>query len=63
MSQPKTRIWILLVPVPSILKFPRLKRDNFPLFETLFWLRVVQTQTVLFLKSMSERGGSDIERL
>ena len=38
MSQPKTRIWILLVPVPSILKFPRLKRDNFPLFETLFWL-------------------------
>ena len=26
-------------------------------------LRVVQTQAILFLKSMSERGGSDIERL
>ena len=25
-------------------------------------LRVVQTQTILFLKSMSERGGSDTER-
>ena len=27
------------------------------------FLRVVQTQIILFLKSMSERGGSDIERL
>ena len=26
-------------------------------------LRVVQTQVILFLKSMSERGGSDLERL
>ena len=26
-------------------------------------LRVVQTQAILFLKSMTERGGSDIERL
>jgi len=26
-------------------------------------LRVVQTQAILFLKSMSERSGSDIERL
>ena len=26
-------------------------------------LRVVHTQAILFLKSMSERGGSDIERL
>ena len=26
-------------------------------------LRVVQTQAILFLKSMSERGGSDRERL
>ena len=26
-------------------------------------LRVVQTQAILFLKFMSERGGSDIERL
>ena len=26
-------------------------------------LSVVQTQTILFLKSMSERGGFDIERL
>ena len=26
-------------------------------------LRVVQTQAILFLKSMSERVGSDIERL
>ena len=26
-------------------------------------LRVVQTQAILHLKSMSERGGSDIERL
>ena len=25
-------------------------------------LRVVKTQAILFLKSMSERGGSDIER-
>ena len=28
-----------------------------------FLLRVVHTQAVLFLKSMSERVGSDIERL
>ena len=28
-----------------------------------FFSRVVRTQTILFLKSMSERGGSDIERL
>ena len=27
------------------------------------YLRVVQTQTILFLKSMSERVGSDMERL
>ena len=26
-------------------------------------LRVVQTQAILYLKSISERGGSDIERL
>ena len=26
------------------------------------WLRVVQTQAILLLKSMSERVGSDIER-
>ena len=26
-------------------------------------LRVVQTQVILILKSMSERGGSDIQRL
>ena len=26
-------------------------------------LRVVQTQAILFLKSMSERGGPDVERL
>ena len=26
-----------------------------------FYLRVVQTQTILFLKSMSEIGGSDID--
>ena len=31
--------------------------------KTHFSLRVVQTQAILFLKSMSERGGSDIERL
>ena len=31
--------------------------------EILKYLRVVQTQAILFLKSMSERGGSDIERL
>ena len=29
----------------------------------LEFLRVVQTQAILFLKSMSERGGFDIERL
>ena len=28
-----------------------------------FLLRVVQIQTILFLKSMSERGGPDIQRL
>ena len=27
------------------------------------FLRVVQTQTILFLKSMSERVGSDMDRL
>ena len=26
------------------------------------YLRVIQTKSILFLKSMSERGGSDIER-
>ena len=30
---------------------------------TVCLLRVVQTQANLFLKPMSERGGSDIERL
>ena len=30
---------------------------------TFFILRVVQTQAILFLKSMSERDGSDIKRL
>jgi len=29
----------------------------------IYSLRVVQTQAILFLKSMSERGGSDIQRL
>ena len=28
-----------------------------------FWLRIVQTQAILFFKSMSERVGSDTERL
>ena len=32
--------------------------------ESTGWIsRKVQTQDILFLKSMSERGGSDIERL
>ena len=31
--------------------------------EILKYLRVVQTQAILFLKSISERGGSDIERV
>ena len=35
-------------------------RNEKPYFENL---RVVQTQAILFLKSMSERGGSDLERL
>ena len=30
---------------------------------SLFGLRVVQSQAILFLKSMSEKVGSDIERL
>ena len=44
-----------------IMRFPLLNR----LFRQLlsFKLRVVHTQAILFLKSMSERGGSDIERL
>ena len=30
---------------------------------TVFYLRVVHSQAILFLKSMSERSGSDRERL
>ena len=32
-------------------------------FTLVISLRVVQTQAILFLKSMSERVGSDLERL
>ena len=32
-------------------------------YEQAEFLRVVHTQAILFWKSMSERGGSDIERL
>ena len=32
-------------------------------FQNFSFLRVVQTQASLFFKSMSERGGSDVERL
>ena len=37
--------------------------DSADTYQSRGELRVVQAQAILFLKSMSERGGSDIERL
>jgi len=47
---------------PSFSVFWPLGGVHFLNVETLF-LRVVQTRTILFLKSMSERSGSDLQRL
>ena len=46
--------------IPKISEFLNLTREA---KMTDFILRVVQTKTILFLKSMSEKVGSDIERL
>ena len=43
-------------------KVRTLKRPN-ETFSPIIRLRVVQIQAILFLKSMSEKGGTDIERL
>ena len=41
-----------------------LQNENFEISRNLAKvLRVVQTEVILFLKSLSERGGSDMERL
>jgi len=45
--------------IPNIRKF----KGKFSISENKSELRVVETQAILFLKSMTERGGSEIERL
>ena len=66
---------ILSNPMPDAKNYFRLQYDTFQisfgpdfrkhgvLFVCPAQLRVVQTQAILFLKSMSERGGYDIKRL
>ena len=58
----KLRIDIASVGVAEVCLNPLVLRLYYTK-EILKYLRVVQTQAILILKSMSERGGSDIERL
>ena len=44
-------------------KFKKWAKKTFLMIFLRAKLRVVQTQAILFLKSMSEKAGSDIERL
>ena len=68
---PQILFWLFTIFVTHYLtkvscQRPDIRRYNFerlPVQSFLSELRVVQTKAILFSKSMSERGGSDIKRL
>ena len=64
MSSLNRLIYFVILKILSILTFIRISEITTKT-ERSFWsidlqLRVVQTQAILFLKLMSEKGGSDI---